>query len=181
MDGRYEFAGVGAVHGCPRPSTVGGPSDSAGTPIQRDEWTAFLPAGAAYTPVMHSPPRFSWLARARSFGPAARGLWVLLRHEHNARLHAVATVMVVSLGVVSRLTRWEWGLVVLTVGLVWATEALNSSLEGLADLVESEPHPAIGRAKDLAAGGVLAAALAAATIGLLVFGPRLVELSGVRW
>ena len=64
-------------------------------------------------------------------------------------------------------------------GLSWfspsaplAAEAVNTAVETLADAVKPERHPLVGRAKDLAAAGVLLAAMAAATVGLLVFGPR---------
>ncbi len=103
----------------------------------------------------------------------------LLVREHNARVHAFATLLVVTAGVLCRLERWEWGLVTAAVGLVWTAEALNASLEQLADTVSSAPHPAIGRAKDLAAGAVLASALGAAGVALVVFGPRLGALVGI--
>ena len=122
---------------------------------------------------------FSVVARLRSFRYAGRGLFGLLVREHNARIHAVATVLVVTAGVLCRLERWEWGLVTAALGLVWTAEALNASLEQLADAVSSAPHPAIGRAKDLAAGAVLASALGAAGLALVVFGPRLGALVGM--
>jgi len=46
----------------------------------------------------------------------------------------------------------------------------------VADVVAPEPDPLAGRAKDVAAGAVLLAVLAAAVIGLLVFGTRLLAL-----
>jgi diacylglycerol kinase (ATP) len=57
--------------------------------------------------------------------------------------------------------------------LVWLGEALNTAVELLADAVSPTPHPLIGRAKDVAAGGVLLAAGAAVVIGLMVFIPYL--------
>ena len=61
----------------------------------------------------------------------------------------------------------------LAIGLVWAMEALNTAIELLADEVSLEQRARIGRAKDVAAFAVLAAALAAVAIGLLVFWPHL--------
>ena len=52
-------------------------------------------------------------------------------------------------------------------------EAINSAIEALADTISTDYHPLIGRAKDLAAGAVLFAALTAALIGLLIFVPRI--------
>ena len=62
------------------------------------------------------------------------------------------------------------------VGSVLAAEAFNTAIETLADAVAPERNPAIGKTKDLAAGGVLLVSLAAAAVGLIVFVPRFVQL-----
>ncbi len=72
-------------------------------------------------------------------------------------------------------SRGEWMAIVLCIGLVFAAEALNSAIEELADALHPDEHPGIGRAKDLAAAGVLLAAFAAAAVGLLIFLPRLLR------
>ena len=108
----------------------------------------------------------------RSFGYAFRGIGILLRTQANARIHAAATVLVVAAGFWFRISRSEWGAVVAAIGLVWTAEAVNTAIEAVVDLVSPEPHPLAGRAKDVAAGAVLCAALAALAIGVLVFGPR---------
>ena len=56
---------------------------------------------------------------------------------------------------------------------VWSAEALNTALEFLADAAKPEYHPLVKKAKDVAAGAVLIAALGAAVIGALVFIPAL--------
>jgi diacylglycerol kinase (ATP) len=109
--------------------------------------------------------------RATSFGHAQRGLRHLLATEPNARVHA--TLAVVALAVACRLERWEWVALILATGSVWAAEALNTAVELLADEVTLERRERIGRAKDVAAAGVLATALAAAVVGLIVFAPHL--------
>ena len=75
-----------------------------------------------------------------------------------------------------KITCAEWLAVIAAIGLVWTAEGLNTAIEALVDLVSPEQHPLAGRAKDVAAGAVLLAALAATAIGLLVFGPRLLAL-----
>lgn len=70
-------------------------------------------------------------------------------------------------------SRLEGGLLILAVGVVWAAEAANTSVEYLVDLVHPEWHPLAGRVKDLAAAAVLLAALAAAGVGMLVFLPHI--------
>ena len=108
----------------------------------------------------------------RSFGHAFRGIGILLRTQANARIHAVATVLVVGAGFWFGISRGEWCAVAAVTGLVWAAEGMNTAIETVVDLVSPEPHPLAGRAKDVAAGAVLCAALAALVIGLLIFGPR---------
>lgn len=117
--------------------------------------------------------RFSLNARLASFRHAFRGLGSLLRDEHNARIHLAATLAVLVLGLVAGVSRLEWALLLLAIALVWVAEALNSAVEHIADAVHPERHPLIGRAKDVAAAGVLVAAALAAAIGLLVFLPYL--------
>ena len=116
---------------------------------------------------------FSIAARVRSFGNAFRGLGVLMRSEHNARIHALATLAVCALAALLGLTRGDWLWLVAAIAGVWAAEALNSALEALADAAHPAPHPLVGRAKDLGAAAVLIVSLSAAVIGLLVLGPPL--------
>jgi diacylglycerol kinase (ATP) len=59
---------------------------------------------------------------------------------------------------------------------VWVAEALNTSIEYLVDLASPEIHPLAGKAKDVAAGAVLVAAIGSAVIGGLVFGPHLMRM-----
>jgi diacylglycerol kinase (ATP) len=115
-------------------------------------------------------------ARAASLGHAWRGVTAVVRSQPNARIHVGATLAVVAAGFAFGVSRLEWGLLVLAMTAVWSAEALNTAVEILADVVSPAPHPAVGRAKDVAAGAVLLAAAGAVVVGVLVFGPRLVGL-----
>ena len=114
--------------------------------------------------------------RLRSFGHAFRGLKMLLQTQPNARIHAAATVLVVVAGVLLRLSPAEWALIVLAIAGVRTAEAMNTAIEFLVDLVSPDPHPLAGKAKDIAAGAVLIAAIGSAVIGGFVFGPHLLRL-----
>ncbi len=111
-----------------------------------------------------------WL---HSFRCAAAGLAHLLRTQANARIHAVATALVLLTGFFLHLEARDWCWLVLAIAMVWTAEALNTAIECLADHASSGPHPLIGHAKDVAAGAVLCAAAGSAVIGLLVLGPGL--------
>ena len=111
----------------------------------------------------------------RSFGYAFAGMAYLLRRQRNARIHAAITLMVIGLGVWLRLAGPQWAVLVLAMGLVWSAEAVNTALEILVDLASPQVDPAAKSIKDLAAGAVLLAAIAAAVVGALILGPALVR------
>ena len=103
---------------------------------------------------------------------ALRGIAFMLR-ERNARLLFAVTVMVVAGGLWLGLSRLEWCAAIGALALVWIAETLNTAVERLTDLVSPDYHPLAGKTKDVAAGAVLMAMLAAISIGIVVFGPRL--------
>ena len=108
-------------------------------------------------------------ARIRSFGYAIKGIMTLIGTQPHARLHLLATVVVTGAGVYVHLRRWEWVAILLCIGLVWMAEALNTAVEFLADEVTLERRDRIGKAKDVAAGGVLIVAIISVAVAALVF------------
>ncbi len=109
--------------------------------------------------------------RISSFQYAFQGLSELFRSQPNARIHLLATCIVVALGCWFRISRMEWVALTICITLVLVLEAVNTALEYLTDLVSPEFHPLAGKVKDVAAAAVLLAAIGAATVGLLVFVP----------
>lgn len=122
--------------------------------------------------------KFGLADRLRSFRFAFLGLRYLLSSEHNARLHLLATVAVVSLAILFGLSPNEWRWLLLAIALVWIAEAFNTALERLGDAVSLEQDPNIGHAKDVAATAVMLSSLASAFIGLTIFGSHLIEWLG---
>ncbi len=108
----------------------------------------------------------------RSFRYAAKGVKHCTAHENNFRVHLVATVAVLVLGIWAKLSRWEWCVLLLTVGMVLTCEMVNSAIEKLTDLVSPEYHPKAGIVKDIAAGAVLIVAIVASIIGICLFWPH---------
>lgn len=97
----------------------------------------------------------------------------MLQTQHNAWLHAVATLLVIAIGVCLKFSTAEWCWIVLAVVAVWTAEALNTALEFLTDVASPEFHPLAERAKDVAAGAVLISAVGALVIGSLIVANRL--------
>lgn len=119
---------------------------------------------------------FAFTDRARSFKYAGRGVWLTLRSQHNAWVHAAATVAVGLAGYALGISRIEGCILVIACAAVWTAEALNTAVEHLADAITQEFHPIIGQAKDIAAGAVLIAAIAAVIVGLMILGPHCLAL-----
>ncbi len=109
--------------------------------------------------------------RMASFGHALRGLRDAIRTQANARVHLLATALVVALGFGLRISALEWALVIGAIALVWLAELLNTAVEILCDIIEPAYSEKVKRAKDVAAAAVLAAAIGAAIIGGIVFVP----------
>jgi diacylglycerol kinase (ATP) len=121
---------------------------------------------------------FSVTARVKSIGYALAGIAAILRSQHNAWIHLAATIAAIAAGLWFSVSTAEWIGLIFAVTVVWCAEALNTAFEHLCDLVSPEHHPRVKDAKDIAAAAVLLAAIGAAAVGVLVFGPRLVALFG---
>lgn len=113
------------------------------------------------------------LPRPKSFPHALRGLRDMLRTEPHARFHLLAAVAVVALGLYLDVTRVDWLALTLAIAIVWTAEALNTAVERTCDAITQERDERIRIAKDVAAGAVLLASVAAVVIAALVFGPHL--------
>ena len=119
--------------------------------------------------------QFSISGRIQSFRHAIDGIVLMLRSQHNAWLHAVASGTVLLGGVFCRLSAIEFCWLVIAIMAVWTAEALNTALEFLADFASPEFHPLVKKAKDVAAGAVLISASGSVVIALLIFGPHILK------
>lgn len=102
-------------------------------------------------------------------GFAWQGITDLVRNHAHGRFHLIATIVVVACGMVAQLTTGEWLFILFAIAIVWIAEAMNTAIEYLTNLVSPEENPLAGKAKDVAAGAVLIASIAAAITGLVVF------------
>ena len=102
------------------------------------------------------------------------------RSQHNAWIHAAATLAALTAGVAVGLKASEWCWISLAIVAVWTAEALNTAFEFLTDVASPEFHPLAADAKDVAAGAVLIASIGAVIIAALVFGPHLAACFPVK-
>ncbi len=79
-------------------------------------------------------------------------------------------------GALLGLTSTEWILQILAIALVLVAEGLNTAVEKLCDFIHPDFNDRIGRIKDISAGAVTFAALAAVLVGCLIYFPKLYQL-----
>jgi diacylglycerol kinase len=108
------------------------------------------------------------------FRCAIAGISTLVGTEVNAKIHLTATVAVLVSGFWLDVSASDWCWLVVAVTLVWTAEALNTAVELLGDATSGGAHHTlVGKAKDVAAAGVLVSAMGAAVIGVIILWPRL--------
>lgn len=119
---------------------------------------------------------FTLSARLKSFKYALEGIVLVMKTQHNAWIHAIATLLVIALGMFFPLTATEWLLLVLSISSVWVAESFNTALEFMADSISIDFQPLIKKAKDVSAGAVLISAVGSAIIGCIIFVPKLYSI-----
>lgn len=111
----------------------------------------------------------------KSLTHALHGVFHVLKHEHNARLHLMFALMAFLLGLLLQVSDIELAAVFFAVIIVFLAEIFNTAIERTLDLVEPKENVRVKIIKDMAAGGVLVAAAAAAAVGVAIFGPYLLR------
>jgi len=120
--------------------------------------------------------KFSVKSRFRSFKFAFSGILLILKNEHNSRIHLLAAIVAIISGLLLKISLIEWSLLIIVIGIVFLTELLNTALETLADIVDPEINENIRKTKDYAAAAVLISAIMALCVGGLIFIPRILNL-----
>ncbi len=122
---------------------------------------------------MSDKSSFSIKKRLKSFSYAFNGFKILIKEEHNARIHLFAAIIAIILGVILHISTCEWLAIILSIGLVISLEIVNSAIENIADFISPQKHDKIKKIKDLSASAVLVGAFSALIIGFLIFLPKL--------
>ncbi|MDR1734330.1 MAG: diacylglycerol kinase family protein [Oscillospiraceae bacterium] len=106
----------------------------------------------------------------QSFAYAWRGIRLCVA-ERNFRFHLSLTVYMLTYLLLYdwfRLTRLDWAVLIVCIAMVLGTEAINTAIEHLTDLVSPGKHPLAAKAKDAAAGAVLLSSLGAVGAGVSI-------------
>jgi len=119
---------------------------------------------------------FTMKKRLNSFRNAFAGIRSLLVYEHNARIHLLAALLAVALGLALQITLWKWSVLAIVIFLVLIAEIFNSAIEKLADVVSPGFNEQIKTVKDYCAAAVLLASVLAVIAGLIIFLPELIRV-----
>lgn len=118
-----------------------------------------------------------WITKfLKGFVYAYQGIKDAFR-ERNMRIHGIAAVTVLLLGIYFQIEYFEWAIVIILMAMVMAAEMVNTAIEDVCNTLRDTlhvPYKGTKVARDLAAGAVLVTAIASAIIGLMMFGPRII-------
>ncbi len=116
------------------------------------------------------------IARIKSANNAWRGISIFFKTTHNAWLQVFFAILAIYLGFILQISNTEWLVIILTIGLVFITEAINTSIEIDINLTSPEFHPYARDTKDVAAGAVLIAVILSIIVAILVFLPKIINM-----
>ena len=102
-----------------------------------------------------------------------KGLLACTRSEQAFRQELAVFIVALPLSFFVATTLWRWVALIAALLLVMVVELLNTAIEKLADHVSSEPHPSIGRVKDMGSAAVGLSIVIAGLVWLAAFAERL--------
>lgn len=114
--------------------------------------------------------------RLKGFQYATKGFYLLATTEHSVITQLIISGIATVGGFYFGITKIEWLLQILAIGLVIGIEGLNTAIEKMADFVHPEFHTQIGLIKDISAGAVFWAALCSFGVGLIIYVPYICDL-----
>lgn len=121
-------------------------------------------------------PRQEYKKLINSFKYAIEGIISSFKTERNMKIHVLAMIVVIALGLFFKLNKVEWCFIISAIASVISAELFNTAIETVVDMVSPEKNPKAKLVKDIAAGAVLVVAIGAAIIGFIIFGPQIINV-----
>ncbi len=112
----------------------------------------------------------------RSFKYAFSGIRNAIATEANFQIGLLEALLIIIAAIYFQISRLEWVLVFILIGLVLTAELFNTAIETIVDSFTSEHHPGAKLAKDISAGAVVVLIIFVGLAGLLIFLPHLANL-----
>jgi diacylglycerol kinase len=110
--------------------------------------------------------------RLKGCGYAIKGAYMLIKNEASIQVQFFISIVVTIAGFYFEISNTEWMIQIFAIGLVMTAEGLNTASEEIANFVHPDFHNKIGYIKDVAAGAVFFAAIAAMVIAGIIYFPK---------
>ena len=107
----------------------------------------------------------------RTFKYSMQGLAYAYKNEQSMWIHAIGSVFTITLGFIYHLTLAEWAIIFIALGVILASELINTAIEAAVDLCTLEIHPLAKIAKDCGSAATFVLTLVSVVICLFVFVP----------
>jgi len=128
-------------------------------------------------PVLRNKDKGTALERYyKSFMHAVDGIVYALKFEHNMIIILLAAILAILAGFIFNISEVEWFFVIIIIGLIAATEMINTAIEATIDLITTKTHPLRKRLKYTASSTSLILSLTAFIGALIIFVPKLIEI-----
>lgn len=114
-------------------------------------------------------PKQEYKKIVNSFKYAIEGIISSFKTERNMKIHISAMIIVIICGILLKLDKIEWCIIIIAIVTVISAELFNTAIETVVDMMSPEKNEKAKLAKDIAAGGVLVIAIGSAIIGLIIF------------
>ena len=110
-----------------------------------------------------------------SFKYALAGIIRTIIEERNIKIHLLAVIVVIVMGIIYKISNIEWIICIILFGLVISSELLNTVIEITVDLVTKEKNILAKKAKDAAAGAVLVNAIISVIVAIIIWLPKIIK------
>lgn len=110
------------------------------------------------------------------FSYAINGWIQALKTELNLKFDFIMAILTILLGLILRISFYEWMICIILIGVVLSAELMNTAIETVVDMFTREKNELAGKAKDISAGAVLIIAITSAVIGGMIFIPKIIAL-----
>ena len=106
---------------------------------------------------------------------ALNGIKYVYETQRNIIFQNIIGILVLVCGILFKITKIEWLILVITIASVLISEFFNTAIETTVDLCTEERNEKAKNAKDVAAGAVFLTSTNAIIVGIIIFVPHILE------
>lgn len=123
-----------------------------------------------------SRKRLGFARFLKSFSYSYDGLKYAFQNEQSISVMFIITVIATMLGIILQISAIEWIFIIFVIGIVLATELINTSIEATIDLLSPDFHPLAKVAKDTASASVFIYSIVSVFLAGIIFIPKIIHL-----